>query len=487
MNKYSFVKCSNPRHITNIYTGKEILVECGKCESCLLKKSLASSIRCKLECAVHKYTFFATLTYDNEHLPVFHLVKLQGNELLNEAENYEAYGSNGEYLGYVSFKKHLDKIMLSKKCKSYPNTFPWLRSEDCQLFIKRLRKYLSKYTDEKIRCFYCGELGPVHFRPHFHLLLWCDEDKTFERMAEAVSACWSFGRVDCQLSSGKSASYVSSYVNGNMYLPSIFKFRRTAPFAHHSKYLGESIFQGAREEIQNYDFEAASRKRFFGNGLNTECVFWRSLKTRIVPKCKGYNEKSEQERVFSYQLSEKLEKWTGEASPLFQARFVSDYVRLFDFYSPDEQFCELLQYFRKNYGRYEIDPKTEEYRYVLRSVCDYDKFERSVYVELLTSQKFIKTFCNGNANIISNRVRLLDEFYKYLDYENLKNQCKIERDFSKTADKEDLKFFFHNKFIVSELKELSSFKRFSASKKSMFHNYMKHKELNDKNLIFNYM
>lgn len=72
---YQFIKCFNPRHITNRYTGEEVLVECGKCEACLLKKNVSRKSRCLLENAAHRYCYFVTLTYKNKYLPQCTLVE----------------------------------------------------------------------------------------------------------------------------------------------------------------------------------------------------------------------------------------------------------------------------------------------------------------------------------------------------------------------------------------------------------------------------
>lgn len=72
---YQFIKCSNPRHITNRYTGEVVLAECGKCEACLLKKNVSRKSRCLLENAAHRYCYFVTLTYANKYLPQCTLVE----------------------------------------------------------------------------------------------------------------------------------------------------------------------------------------------------------------------------------------------------------------------------------------------------------------------------------------------------------------------------------------------------------------------------
>ena len=93
------------------------------------------------------------------------------------------------------------------------NLIPFLNYVDVQNYIKRLRKHLSKYTNEKISFYAVGEYGPVHFRPHFHLLLFFNSEEISEVIRECHFKSWKLGRSDIQRSNGGCASYVASYVN----------------------------------------------------------------------------------------------------------------------------------------------------------------------------------------------------------------------------------------------------------------------------------
>lgn len=94
-----------------------VQLPCGKCEGCRADQSLAWAIRCYHETQEHDHNCFATLTYDNEHLP-------------------------------------LDGKLLQR---------------DMQNFIKRLRKRIAP---DRLRYFYCGEYGEQTRRPHYHMLIW---------------------------------------------------------------------------------------------------------------------------------------------------------------------------------------------------------------------------------------------------------------------------------------------------------------------------
>lgn len=92
---------------------------CGQCLFCRINRRRMWTARLMLESLMHKSSCFLTLTYDNEHLPN-HLIK-----------------------------------------------------RDVQLFLKRLRKYLSTHEGHyKLRYYIAGEYGEKSHRPHYHAILY---------------------------------------------------------------------------------------------------------------------------------------------------------------------------------------------------------------------------------------------------------------------------------------------------------------------------
>lgn len=473
----TFIKCLHPRFILNRYTGKEILVECGKCEHCLMKKSTVRTTLCKLESTQHKYHYFVTLTFSNQHLPLARLVLT--NDL---TDSYDVVReSDGLVLGNVHFKSHLDKIMLCKKCSTVVNTIPILDYKYCQLFIKRLRKYIKNQSNEEIRFFACGEYGPVHFRPHYHLSLWFDKDETAACIQQAVRACWSLGRVDVSLSTGKSASYVASYVNSNMHLPRVFKFRESAPFSHHSRYLAESFYHDEIQSVQEIEPLRIAKKRISCNGFNADVFLWRSLKTRLFPKCKGYASLDRESLCLSYSSYAIIRDWTQETKVINQARFIADYIKYFDFYHEDSTINDLLQLFRHGLNYYDNDGI-----YIIPYLSDYDKFEKSIYVQLLLSRRFLKYHCLGDdsRSSVLQAINRIDNYYKTIDYEALKQQLFVQQDSIKHKIKPS--YIFHNCLNVTNYMESNVYHRHSSCVKTRFSTFVKHKELNDLNKYFNY-
>ena len=64
--------CQHRSFITNKYTGARIAVDCGQCDYCIHKKAKKASMRVKTAGSAFKYSFFVTLTFDNEHIPLMY-------------------------------------------------------------------------------------------------------------------------------------------------------------------------------------------------------------------------------------------------------------------------------------------------------------------------------------------------------------------------------------------------------------------------------
>lgn len=473
----TFINCLNPKFILNRYTGKEVLIECGQCESCRMKKSALRTTLCKLESTQHRWHYFVTLTYSNENLPKARLVAT--NEELNIYDVVRE--SDGLVCGSVFFQKHIDKVNLCKKCNTTINTLPILEYRDVQLFIKRLRKTLK---DEKIRFFCCGEYGNIHFRPHYHLSLWSDQEQETTSIIQAIYSSWTLGRVDASLSSGKSTSYVASYINSNQYLPRVFKLSKTAPFSRHSIYLGEQFYKSEIQKPQEAEFATIAKKRLCFNGFNSDVFLWRSLKDKIFPKFKGFAQFNERQRVLSYQCYAILRNWSQETKPIYLARFVTDYVKYEDFYHPIDEVNELLQLFRIGLNFYVRESDT--IKLAVPTLLDYTKFERMVYVMILNSRKFLKLHCNGNDSYINvqKRIQHIERFYQDQEYDALKAQLQTEQEMSRKG--KPIEYLFHNTLILDDYKNSTNYFTHKSSQITRFSSFVKHKELNDKNKIFNY-
>ncbi len=106
-----------------------IELPCGKCVGCRLEYSRQWATRCMLEAQYHESSYFVTLTYNEDKVPI----------------TYYPDESTGEALPALTL------------CK-----------RDFQLFMKRLRK---RFPEQHIRFFAAGEYGDNTMRPHYHAIL----------------------------------------------------------------------------------------------------------------------------------------------------------------------------------------------------------------------------------------------------------------------------------------------------------------------------
>lgn len=270
--------CQHRSFITNRYTGRRIAVDCGQCDYCIYKRAQKASMRVKTAGSAFKYSYFVTLTYDNAHIPlmkceVLHSEyedalsisgdKVFGYELHSYVPVSEYQPEDSSFLRHIFFTQVQGTVPFDRDIKEYvpvkddwflsmnairsfiqktqsvdnsvypaaeqyglDNLIPFLNYVDVQNYIKRLRRHLDKHTNEKISFYAVGEYGPVHFRPHFHLLLFFDSKEISNVIRECHNKSWTLGRSDIQCSNGGCASYVASYINSLASAPYLYRLCR---------------------------------------------------------------------------------------------------------------------------------------------------------------------------------------------------------------------------------------------------------------------
>lgn len=322
--------CQHRSFITNRYTGQRIAVDCGQCDYCIYKRAQKASMRVKTAGSAFKYSYFVTLTYDNDRIPlmkcdVLHseyedALSISGDKVFGY--EHHSYIPVSEYQpldfsrlyhifftqvqGTVPFDRELkeyvpvkDNWFLSmdairsfiQKTQSvdnsvYPaaeqyglgNLIPFLNYVDVQNYIKRLRKHLktSLGSYESLHFYAVGEYGPVHFRPHYHLLLFTNSKQVSKVLRQCHNKSWKLGRSDFQIARGGAASYVASYINSFSAAPLLyrscraFKPRQRASIGFFEKgevfEEGEDIYQAIEQRIDSvingriYNFNGISVK-----------------------------------------------------------------------------------------------------------------------------------------------------------------------------------------------------------------------------------
>lgn len=274
--------CQYRSFITNKYSGARIAVDCGQCDYCIHKKAKKASMRVKTAGSAFKYSYFITLTYDNENVPLFRCEVLDNvyDDVLNESGDlhygYEKHSlipvseyscADSSQLCHIFFTQVQGTIPFDRTLSKYEevkdnwflsmdairsfiaktktdspygkegelsdrygdNLIPFLNYVDVQNYIKRLRKHLFQKLGsyETLHFYAVGEYGPVHFRPHYHLLLFTNSDEVSKVLRYCHDKSWKLGRSDFQRSAGGAGSYVASYVNSLCSAPLLYRACRS--------------------------------------------------------------------------------------------------------------------------------------------------------------------------------------------------------------------------------------------------------------------
>ena len=322
--------CQHRSFITNKYTGKRIAVDCGQCDYCIYKRAQKASMRVKTAGSAFEHCWFVTLTYDNEHIPLFNcevyyseyddvlsdsgivhgyekhayvpvtkfcttdpqrlqhifFTQVQGTVPYNRETGQHELVKDNWFVSIDSMRSFIYKTQSStpygedgELSRMYgDNLIPFLNYVDVQNYIKRLRKhlYLALGSYETLHFYAVGEYGPVHFRPHYHILFFANSKKVSKVLRQCHAKSWKLGRSDFQTARGGASSYVASYVNSLSAAPLLyrscraFKPRQRASIGFFEKgevfTEGEDVYQAIEEKIDSvingrvYNFNGISVK-----------------------------------------------------------------------------------------------------------------------------------------------------------------------------------------------------------------------------------
>lgn len=313
----SFVKCFSPLVLRD-FRGYPYQVPCGHCFACQNNKRSSLSLKLRLEEYTSKYCYFLTLTYDDEHLPLFSLgtdslavdfiriypytERLRNDSLIDDFCS-DFYDFDSEFVDkmdyYSTFVLNYEK-KYGKFCVYGHGLYALLYYRDIQLFLKRLRKHIFKYYGEKIRFYIIGEYGTKSLRPHWHLLLFFDSSSLSQAFEDCVNVgtssrkclcprfilpLWEYGICDSKRTNGECYNYVSSYVNQSSNFPKLLVLLSNQK-AYHSIQLGQILpLQSFVSAIQKGDFSFFERQFFIDCfGVENTYSIWRSYYSRFFPK-----------------------------------------------------------------------------------------------------------------------------------------------------------------------------------------------------------
>lgn len=302
-------RCQNPRTVVNKYTHEPVVVSCGSCPSCILRRSGIQTNLLTSYSSQFRFVYFVTLTYADRFLPTLQveIVENCSDDIADvscvpDIDSLDACDNNRYLFGFRSVPRTAslrlknstvertfkdsevrfsypmypkDLLAILNKIKyPTPNRIPYVCNRDLDLFLKRLRSY---YPNEKLRYYAVSEYGPKTFRPHWHLLLFSNSERFSQTILENVSKAWSYGRCDASLSRGFAAPYVASYVNSFVALPDFYTQmpKVVRPKSFHSIGFTESYY--FPRTVQITEIDEVADKCF--NGVRIERDgFFRTIK-----------------------------------------------------------------------------------------------------------------------------------------------------------------------------------------------------------------
>ena len=546
--------CQYRSFITNRYTGARIAVDCGQCDYCIHKRAQKASMRVKTAGSAFKYSYFVTLTYDNEHIPLFKCDVLDNvyDDVLNESGDlhfgYEKHSlipvseyscADSSQLRHIFFTQVQGTIPYNRTLSKYEevednwflsmdairsfiaktqtdspygengelsdrygdNLIPFLNYVDVQNYIKRLRKHLSLKLGsyEPLHFYAVGEYGPVHFRPHYHLLLFTNSDKVAEVLRYCHAKSWKLGRSDFQRSAGGAASYVASYVNSLSSAPLLYRSCRS--FKPRSR-ASLGFFEKGCDFVENEDPYAQIEQKI-DSVVNGRVYNFNGISVRSTPPLSYIR------TLLPRFSSARNDDSVAIARILCAVHRTPQRIAKFGFIAYKQD--SVLSLVRTYYKYLKVNPiLTDDDKIILHasrcltrfcnssSDVDVESYINKLYRLFLYVFKFFRNWhlpsFGSDISVYSNRIRFIIktgiDYEKKKDYESLRDSFIVR---SANPDISDCMFALPQNGcetdvlsnISSETVQLLEQLRYRSA--TFCRDMIKHKKLNDANNIFNRM
>lgn len=546
--------CQHRTFITNRYTGQRITVDCGQCDYCIHKRAQKASMRVKTAGSAFKYSYFVTLTYDNEHVPLMNCevlhseyedtLSISGDKVFGyERHSYipvsEYQPEDSSLLRHIFFTQVQGTVPFDREIKEYvpvadnwylsmdairsfirktqsvdnsiypvaekygiDNLIPFLNYVDVQNYIKRLRKHLHLVlgTYETLHFYAVGEYGPVHFRPHYHILLFTNSKEVSEVLRQCHDKSWKLGRSDFQIARGGASSYVASYVNSLSSAPLLyrscraFKPRQRASLGFFEKgevfEEGEDVYHAIEQKIDS----VVNGRIYNFNGISIKSTPPMSYIRALLPRFSSarYDDAIAIARIIRAVANapKRIVRFGiidyDSDSVLSMTRAYYKYLMLANNDLTNED--EIILHAARCSTRCcfsSVDFDTESYiNKLYRLFLNVSKFLRNWHLPLIGDN--FDPYANRIIFIIKTGI----EYEKKKDYQNLRDSYTIRAQF---PDISDSMFVLPQSgteidFISSSLSEtFQLLKQLRFRSATFCRDMIKHKKLNDANNIFNRM
>lgn len=545
--------CQHRSFITNKYNGARIAVDCGQCDYCIHKRAKKASLRVKTAGSSFKYSYFVTLTYDNVHIPlmsckVLHneyekVLGISGNSHFGyESHRYipvSEYQCNDDpILRHIFFEQVQGTVPFDREIKEYipvksnwflsmnairsfiaksqsvnktdypasskygrDNLIPFLNYVDIQNYIKRLRKHLFQTLGsyETLHYYAVGEYGPVHFRPHYHLLLFTNSDEVAKVLRRCHDKSWKLGRSDFQRSAGGASSYVASYVNSLCSAPLLYRSCRA--FRPKSR-ASVGFFEKGCDFVEDEDPYAQIEQKI-DSVVNGRIYNFNGVSVRSTPPLSYIR------TLLPRFSSARDDDSTAIARILFAVHRTPQRIARFGFVDYDQ--TSVLSLVRTYYQYLKVqNTLTDDDKIILHasrcltrfcncsSDVDIESYINKLYRLFLYVSKF---FCNwhlpafgSDISAYSGRIMFIIKtgikYEKKKDYESLRNAYNIRSQYPEISgcmfalpqNGQEIDVLSN---ISRETVQLLEQLRYRSSARCR--NMIKHKELNDANNIFTRM
>ena len=545
--------CQHRSFITNKYTGARIAVDCGHCDYCIHKRAKKASMRVKTAASAFKYSFFVTLTFDNEHIPlmcckVLHsdyedAVGISGD--IHFGHEHHQYIPVSEYkcddssmLRHIFFEQVQGTVPFDREVKEYApvndnwflsmdairsfiaksqsvnktdypassqygrdNLIPFLNYVDVQNYIKRLRKHLFKKLGsyETLHFYAVGEYGPVHFRPHFHLVLCTNSDEVAKVLRECHDKSWKLGRSDFQIARGGASSYVASYVNSLSAAPLLYRSCRA--FRPRSR-ASVGFFEKGCDYVEDEDpyaqieqkIDSVVNGRVYNfNGLSVRSTPPMSYIRTLLPRFSSArnDDSTSIARVLLavHRTPQRIARFGfidyKQDSILDLVRAYYEYLKVNSILSDDDKIILHASRCLTRFVNYSSDVDIESYIAKLYRLFLYvHKFFRNWHLPLFGSD--ISAYSGRISFIIKTGI----EYEKKKDYENLRDAYDLRSRFPEISD--CMFALPQNGCETDVLSDISRetvqlLEQLRYRSATFCRDMIKHKKLNDANNIFNRM
>ncbi|UPW41737.1 replication initiator protein [Peromfec virus RodF8_8] len=432
-----FVSCLHPRRVFNPSLGEYIVTPCGHCKQCLNSKAFIQKKACESEGKSHRYVFFVNPDYNEDSMPSCryeYLNEVDGEKfytLFDDCVRSDTYGQEIMVLA----EKELNFTLKTRynPFKHYQSKIGYALPKDLQNYIKRIRDQISRDTGEKIRYFAVSDYGGKFARPHFHILFYFDEYKTFKIFRKVCRKKWQFGRVNCSPAKDGAAAYVSHYVTGVSTTLNILEHPFFRPRSFHSNHFGFEALKSYKEDI----FKNASscfRGECYGllKGF-TEFYGTSSIERAFFPRCFRFNQLPFDGLYRIYTLYYELTQGV--------ARCFEDWCfMLFDKMLHDS-------YFKESMGLWlDVDPKVVS---PFEDIPD-DVLSRLQGVYSL-GRKFYGFICNHDPSLFRSRlISILDYYQGKAQWQLSKFYTTIEQDNGLVLSIDDYDYLYPHSFCDEE-------------------------------------